>query len=63
MLEFGGTAERPNKRHNYWFRAFATDSEPGEGLIFKVARRPGHRRNEDPHPTVRIIREDPNGIL
>ena len=40
-----------------------SDSEPGKGLIIKVARRPRTRRGELPHPTLRLMCEDPNGIL
>lgn len=40
-----------------------SDSEPGEGLIIKVARRPRARRGEDPHPTLRLMRENPAGML
>lgn len=42
-----------------------SDSDPkqGEGLIIKVARRPRTRRGEEPHPTLRLMRENPAGIL
>jgi len=62
-LEFGGTSDKPRTRDKYWFRAFTSDSEPWDGLVMKVARRPRTRRNEDPHPTVRLMRENPNGML
>lgn len=62
-LEFGATPDRPNTRHNWWFRSFVSDSARGEGLLFKVARRPRTRRDDDPHPTVRLVQENPNGIL
>lgn len=42
-----------------------SDSDPqnGEGLIIKVSRRPRTRRDDDPHPTMRLMRENPAGIL
>lgn len=62
-FEFGGTDAKPRTRDNLWYRAFASDSEPTEGLIIKVGRRPRTKRNEDPHPTLRLMRENPNGML
>lgn len=62
-FEFGGTPDKPRTRDNFWYRAFSSDSAYDEGLIIKVARRPRTRRGEDPHPTVRLMRENPNGIL
>lgn len=40
-----------------------SDAYNGEGLIIKVARRPRTRRDEDPHPTLRLMRENPAGML
>lgn len=42
-----------------------SDSDPrqGEGLIIKVSRRPRTRRNEEPHPTLRLMRDNPAGML
>lgn len=64
-LEFGGIEGNPRTQDNYWYRAMLSDSDPkkGEGLIIKVARRPRTRRNEDPHPTLRLMRENPAGML
>ncbi|CAN8071458.1 unnamed protein product [Agarophyton chilense] len=62
-LEWGGTHDEPRTRDKFWYRAMLTDTPPDEGLIWKVARRPRTRRNEDPHPTVRLMRENPMGIL
>lgn len=63
MLEFGGTSDNPRTRDKYWYRAMTTDTAPDEGLMIKVARRPRHRRHEEPHPTLRLMRANPNGIL
>jgi hypothetical protein len=62
-FEFGGTADKPRTRDNYWYRAFSTDSAPDSGLIIHVGKRPRTKRGEKPHPTVRIMRPNPNGIL
>lgn len=64
-LEFGGTPDQPRTRDKFWYRAMLSDSDPskGEGLIIHVARRPRSRRNEDPHPTLRLMRPNPAGIL
>ncbi len=61
-FEFGGTAERPRTRDKYWYRAMLPEN-PFEPLTIKVARRPRTRRGEDPHPTLRILRPNPNGML
>lgn len=62
-LEWGATSSNPRTRDNLWFRAILSDSKPEEGIIFKMGRRPRARRNEDPHPTVRLMRENPAGML
>jgi hypothetical protein len=62
-FEFGGTSEMPRTRDNFWYRAFATDSEPDRGLIMYVAKRPRTKKNAEPHPTVRVMRPNPNGML
>lgn len=61
-FEFGGTREKPRTRDNYWYRAMLPE-DPREPLTIKVARRPRTRRGEDPHPTLRILRPNPNGML
>jgi hypothetical protein len=53
----------PRTRDNFWYRAFATDSEPDRGLIMYVAKRPRTKKNAEPHPTVRVMRPNPNGML
>ncbi|PXF43162.1 hypothetical protein BWQ96_07106 [Gracilariopsis chorda] len=62
-LEFGGTYDKPRTRDKYWYRAFLTETPRDEGLIWRVARRPRTRRGEDPHPTVRLMKENPAGML
>ncbi len=62
-FEFGGTSEKPRTRDNWWFRAIASDVEPHKGLVIKVKRRPRTRRGEEPHPTLRIMQANPNGML
>lgn len=61
-FEFGGTNENPRKRDKYWYRAIAPDN-PLEPMNIQVARRPRTRRGEEPHPTLRIMRPNPNGML
>jgi hypothetical protein len=62
-FEFGGTVDKPRTRDNFWYRALTSDSEPDSGLVIHVARRPRTKRGEAPHPTVRVLRPNPNGIL
>lgn len=62
-LEFGGTGDHPRTRDKFWYRAMLSDSAPHEGLIIQVGRRPRHKRDEEPHPTLRLMRENPAGIL
>lgn len=62
-FEFGGTAEKPRTRGKFWFRAIATESAPDEGLIMHIARRPRTKKGMDPHPTVRVMRPNPAGML
>lgn len=40
-----------------------SDSKPGEGLVIKMAKRPRTRRDEEPHPTFRLMRENPAGMF
>ena len=62
-FEFGGTPENPRTRDNWFFRAISSDVDVTKGLIIKVKRRPRTRRGEDPHPTLRIMQANPNGML
>lgn len=62
-LEFGGTEGNERTRDKFWYRAMLSDSPRDEGLLIKVARRPRTRRGEQPHPTLRLMRENPVGML
>lgn len=61
-FEFGGTPDNPRKRDKYWYRGFIPD-HPLEPVTIKVARRPRTKRGQEPHPTLRLMKANPNGML
>lgn len=63
MTEWGGTAERPRKRDNWWYRTFLDETPPDEGMIIRVGKRPKTKKNQDPFPTFRAVQRNPAGAF